>query len=175
MTTDDLKSAGERALLSLDEDDLDLEGQDQILVEEEPELSPAEAQKVFEQKVARVAQVLSRGAVNDKLAELLEQATPAGRVGKFVRENDAVIVRHKNLGYTFDVNTGVQGHGTGDKRVRLGDCVVMTISLEDYVVLIEANRRGVQKKIGMGKQEYKSVTSRGDMAPTFDESSTIIG
>lgn len=151
---------------------------DELPSTERKDVTPEEAVQIRESKIAKITQVLSRGLLNDKLEGILKNATPAGRVGKFVRDRPEDIMRYENLGYTFDVKPGATGlHGTGDTRVRVGDVVLMTISVDDFELLREINARTVRQKLGVARKEYHNLTeSRSDLAmPAFDESHTIIG
>jgi hypothetical protein len=173
--TKDLKSVGAQALQNIKPP---LSGDYLDAMEDAPEPTPEEAAALREQKIARIAQVLDRGVLNDKLQEILRSCVPKGRRGKFVRDSEGDVMRYQNLNYTFDVVKGATGlHATGDNRVRVGDLVLMTISEEDYSILEEIRRRTIRKKIGIGKQEYINLASRnseGGVVP-FDESHTTIG
>jgi hypothetical protein len=167
MAKTDFESLGANALGSLE----GLRTEAEVL---EQEMTPEEAQAAFEKAVAKVTQVLSRGTLNDRMQEVLDAATPRGRVGKFVRDDETTVIRHKNLGYTFDVNPVSGMHDKGDGKVRIGDAVVMTVSLNDHAVLVEANKRSTRRKLGLGKQEYINASQSGAAAPSFDAGSQII-
>lgn len=139
------------------------------------ELTPEEAEALREQKIAKLTQVLSRGVLNDKLHSLILTAVPKGRVGKLVRDRDEDIIRHSNLGYTFEVVPGAQGlHATADGRVRVGDLVLMTISQEDHELLVEIRRRGIRRKLDLAKNEAKARMQE-DGIPVIDDSRRLVG
>lgn len=142
------------------------------------EISPEEAARIAEEKIARVTQVLSKGILNEKLASIIERSVPKGRIGKFVRDSEEDIIRYQNLGYTFEVNAGARGlHGTGDGRIRVGDLVLMTISQEDREILNIVRNRAIQQKLSAGRKEYTRPAERAAEASgisIFDESQTTI-
>lgn len=144
----------------------------------EEEVSAEEAVRIKETKIARMTQVLDRGILNDRLQRIVESATPKGRVGTYVRNTPDDIIRHQNLGYTFEVTESARGlHATGDGHVVVGDVVVMTISKEDFEILTEVKLRRIRRNIGEGRREYMSTASAKSpegIVP-FDESVTEIG
>lgn len=146
---------------------------------DDEEMTPEEAERLAEEKIARITQVLSKGILNEKLSSILERSVPAGYVGKFVRDTEEDIIRYQNLGYTFEVTPEARGlHGTGDGRVRVGDLVLMTISREDRNILSIARRREVQRKLSAGRKEYTRPAERAAESSgisVFDDSHTTIG
>ena len=146
---------------------------------ESEEPTPEEAEKVREGKKARIAQIMSRGILNDRLQSVYNAAVPDDRRGKFIRDDPGDIVRYSNLGFTFDYVEGATGmHGTPDDRIRVGDVVLMTISLEDRAILHEVRLDGIKKKLGASRIEYEglvaSALERGQGVPGFDEGHTIV-
>lgn len=169
---DETRSTGAEALAKLG-----IESDPPPIVQTEP--SPEQVAATFEQKVAKMTQVLNRGILNDRLADIVKKATPKGRHGKPVRDREEDIIRYQNLGYTFDVNPDVKGmHGTADGRIRIGDLVIMTISEEDYQVLQQVNKNRVKRFTGgEARREYMSVSVNQQAAGIVpvDESFTTIG
>lgn len=151
---------------------------DNIPLSMREDLSPEEAERLYEEKIARLTQVLSRGVLNDALQRIIDQAVPEGYHGKFVRDNEGDINRYRNLGYGFTYREGTQvrgSHGTGDSRIRQGDVVLMTVSGEQMDLLKEVRRRLVRKKLEIGKEEYLARAASEEAAPAFDESKLTIG
>lgn len=144
-----------------------------------PEPSPEEAEEIRAQKKARIAQIMSRGILNERLQSVYDAGVPESRHGKFVRDDQGSIVRYSNLGYTFEYNEDSLGeHATADNRIRVGDVVLMTISKDDHEILKEVRLDGIKKKLGASRREYKDQVARGMDAETgvagFDDSSTVI-
>jgi hypothetical protein len=146
------------------------------------ELTPDEAEvyAIYAQKNARVAQILSRGVTNDKYQRVLETSVPQGRRGKFVRDTEDDIIRHQELGFAFiyseDANKGPNSDHLN--RIRVGDTVLMTISIMDQLVLKKGRNDKVKWKLDAGKREYfepaekQEQTTRG--IKSFDEGTTKI-
>lgn len=151
-----------------------------IPLSEREDMTPEEAEELKEQEVERLLQVLSRGIVNDNLANILEAAVPEGHRGKFVRDDRGSITRYQNFGYDFNYREEALGmHGTGDSRIRVGDVVLMTITERRYQILQEVRRRQIDKKLGAGRREYKRLEAqakeRGQQpAQSFDNSETVL-
>lgn len=123
------------------------------------EMSPEDATKKAESiqaKKARIAQVLSRGFVNDKLA--MAEALPKDRRGFWVRERQEDIDRMRALGGRLEerpADTNPRDiHGTGDNRVRVGDVVLMSLPREDYDLIQQVRSERKQARSGKPKREY---------------------
>ena len=140
--------------------------------EEVPELTPEEAEakaKELAEKKARIVQVLSRGVLNDRLAQ--SQNLDSSQVGLWVRETREDVDRIRALGGELVTGGDVEGlHGAGDGRKRVGDLVLMSMPRDDYelIQLVRAERRAA--RLNRGKKEYteKFVDGRQG-APGFDE------
>ena len=193
--TEDLEGIGEEALRKLTKEEVPDEAVTFNMkvpslkelnekVEQEVELTPDEAAAyaIFKQKSAKIAQIMTRGIVNDKLQMIIDSAVPEGRKGKFIRDNDDDILRYQNLFYTFDYKEGhTKGlHAEADGRIRVGDVVLMTISEDDLYILRESRKKRVEWKLDQGKQEYigpasaKEKEEGGSLVQSFDESSRTI-
>jgi len=125
------------------------------------EMTPEEAEAIAQQKRARVAQVLTRGILNDKMQRIFDKCIQEGWGGKFVRDTDEDIVRHENLGFTFVYAEGAKTvtlNALG--RVVVGDLVLMTISPEDRAILKQVKAEGVRRKLGSARSEYKRQTEQ---------------
>lgn len=179
----ELREKGEKALAELREDEVSAEAEKQVLEEldekaeklsDREDQTPEEAEELSrDEKKQRLAQVLERGILNDMLANV---KAPAGRRGKFVRDNESDIMRYENLG--FRIETFAEGdtpHGTGDNRKVIGDVVFMTISEEDYQILQEVREEKTRQKLGAAKREYVSKSQqRNPDVPVFDRGNTEI-
>jgi len=119
------------------------------------EPTPEEAEDIRAGKKARIAQILVRGIINDKLQAIYDDSVPEEYSGKFVRDTEEDVVRYENLGYGFVYRDGAKGlHGVADNRIRVGDLVLMTIRKEDRELLEEVRLDRIKYKLGEGKREY---------------------
>lgn len=140
---------------------------------EEP--TPEQVEESREQKRARIAQVLARGVLNDKLQAVYDRFVPKGYVGKYVLDNDDEIIRYSNLGFEFVyVDPMPEGNNvTPDGRVRVGDVVLMTITQDNREILREVKQHKMKENLGLGRKEYQTAAeaeaARGGAVP-FDES-----
>lgn len=136
------------------------------------EPTPEEAMELVRQKTARIAQVLARGILNDRLQGIYDTSVPDGYGGKFVRDNPDDIIRYQNLGFEFKYKEGAEGlHGTPDGRVRVGDLVLMTINPEDRHILKEAKKQQVENKLTAGRRDYaRSAQKEAPGVQSFDQS-----
>lgn len=137
------------------------------------ELSPEEAEaraKEIAEKRARIVQILSRGVLNDRLAQA--QNVDSSQVGLWVRETKEDIDRIRALGGDLVTDEDIEGlHGAGDGRKRVGDLVLMSMPRDDYelIQLVRAERRAA--RLNRGKKEYVKKFVEGKQgAPSFDES-----
>jgi hypothetical protein len=127
------------------------------------------------QRKQKVAQVLQRGILNDKLERVGKENTPENWGWKLVYDDDEEILRHLNLGFVFEYRKGAKTD-TADGRIRVGDLVLMTINPEDRALLKEVRADRVQEKLGAARQEYnRTANEKGakGVAP-FDESDTVV-
>lgn len=78
-------------------------------------------------------QVLSRGQVVDGINQMLKKV-PKGYRGEFKRERDLDVSRAKALGWEIFIDDTVKSAtGSADGKVRLGDCILMTMPEERYI------------------------------------------
>lgn len=169
--SEDLESVGKEALEELDGKKSQRKKTKTKEAKDPEDMTDEELQAVFEQKKARVAQVLTRGMLNEKLRNAHERSVPEGYMGKFVRDTEDDIVRYENIGYGFTYTDDAKGaHGDPADRVRVGDVVLMTIKDEDAAVLRAVRRDKIQKNLSKGRDLAKAKIAEGEMTPTFDES-----
>lgn len=118
------------------------------------DLTPKEVMdKIKKIQVAKseAAQVLSRGQAIDGIERLMAYV-PEGFVGEFKRENDMDIARAEAMDFKvfFDEKANTESStGTGDGRIRWGDCVLMIIPEEKYIArrLLKAERLAERRKL----------------------------
>ena len=149
------------------------------LKEKTPEEAAAEAKRIRAEKKARLAQVLTRGILSDKLRSVAKGGTPDGYVGKFVRDRNEDILRYQNLGWGFtyreEAPKGLHDAATG--HIRIGDVVLMTIQREDHEILREIQSDRVKSALSKARKEYSSESNKeaqsGGAVP-FDESVVFV-
>lgn len=132
------------------------------------DVSAAEAE-VRAQKKAKLAQVLSRGAVSDRLA--VKDADP-NRHYEWCRNTTTDIDRWKALGFRVEQEKGRDSklHGTGDGRILVGDAVLMSTSKENFELLDEVKGERKEKRARMNaKREYVDRMRRANpLVPVLD-------
>lgn len=146
------------------------------------DLSQEEVIQKFEKVAAaraQKAQVLSLGPVNDGIKRLLA-FVPKGFVGEWKRDRLDDIKSAEALGFSvlIDENANQSSEtGSSDGRVRLGDCILMTMPEEEYVALklaeIDARRRGRASRayvMGKKKKAGETVVESDSMARIFSTS-----
>lgn len=118
--------------------------------ESSQDLSREEVESRAERK-ARVAQLLSRGLMNDRLE--VEDAEE-GRYYCWVRERDEDIGRYQELGFELEYEAGEGEHETVDNRRRVADVVLMSTSRENLELIREVKDEMKEKKLKLGKKQY---------------------
>lgn len=152
----DLESKGAEALKQIDPADVEAaEESDALELPQDMSVEDAVAKaKRLQAEEARIAQILSRGITNDRLAQIAE-AIPAHKHGVMVRERPEDIHRYEALGYQVETEINVKGmHGVGDKRVRVGDVILMTTSQEQRKLIEKVRDDQKRRRKSLGKQEY---------------------
>lgn len=139
------------------------------------DLTPEEAEakaETYEEKRARIAQILERGILNEKLRAISE-AAPDGYVAVFPRNTPEDIDRIRALGGRMakreDLTREVSGlHGDGDESLRVGDVVMMLLDEDTAQIIDEVQEKNVEKKLARGKREYHD--RRDQDVPVIDYS-----
>lgn len=170
--SDDLKEVGAKALEGLGNPKEDSQEKEKDVKMEAKEPTPEEVEATREEKKARLTQVLSRGILNQKLQNLYDACVPEGRAGKYILDSDDEKIRYSNLGFTFEYSKEAKEHVGPDGKVRIGDVVLMTISLEDREILKEVKMDRTKENLGLGRREYNEKAQEaavGGPVP-FDES-----
>lgn len=162
-----------RKTTALDPEDVDEVAEKEERAEPEsesrPDLSPAEAEAKAEKELAKILQVLSRGLINDELANV---DVGKDRFPVWVRDRDIDIQKYKALGYRLENDDeGKSIHPTGDNRRRLGDVVLMSIEKDRRNLIEKAKQKRLEQKLDAGKRYYRErATSREAVAtPILDE------
>lgn len=132
-----------------------------------------EAAEGLEAGAARVARVLDRGIVADRLSVDL----PGDLYGEWVPRDQLEVERKAALGFWIDTEFAKERalHTTGDGAAVIGDCVFM-VCTKQTKALIDADRRRRfddlhgKKKKGENKQFTESVEEKLGM-PVVDQSS----
>ncbi len=130
--------------------------------------TPEEAETLA-QKKAKLAQVLQRGMVADRLK--VKNPDP-DKVYEWIREEDTEMERHLALGFALEMEDGSTKnrlHDTGDNRCRVGDVVLMSTSVENYELIQQVRMDQKAKKSTLGKEEYlrRARSARPDV-PILD-------
>lgn len=102
----------------------------------------AEIQQLADEQV----EVLSKGAVNDTLALLIQDYVPKGHVGEFIHESGTEIARAKAHGwlmaeYPPDDKQNKSLTGAADNLVRCGDLVLAYMPRSKYAAMMIAKDR----------------------------------
>lgn len=128
-----------------------------------------------ERKKGRMAAVLERGIVNERLAVDL----PSDIHGEWVEDDPVQVARMETLGFKIDDTYAVKRrlHSKGDSASYVGDVVFMTCSREDYDLFEEIRQERFDQMHGPKHQkedtEYAvQVQSKTPEVPVIEESRT---
>jgi len=115
---------------------------------------------------AKSVEILSRGPVLDGIERLLK-LVPKGFVGEFMLESDLEISRAEALGWEVFLDEKASKKtptGTADRRVRMGDTILMVIPEEIYIAnklvkleRIERRRRQSESKRAQSETSHWTV------------------
>ena len=126
---------------------------DEITIGDVP-LDPALIRK---EKKARLASVLERGMIGDRLAVPL----PSELVGQWCPNNKLDIYRMQGLGFEIDTvhakNRSL--HDGGDGAAVVGDVIFMTTPKENYELIQEVNKELMDAAHNPRKQKEDSETT----------------
>lgn len=105
------------------------------------ELQPPESRK---ERKARLARILERGIIADRLAVDL----PADKYGEWVSDDPVEIARMQALGFEIDTEYApkVSLHSSGSKAGKIGDVIHMTCSRENKDILEEIRKENYDKR-----------------------------
>ena len=104
------------------------------------------------QRKAKLAQVLDRGMVSDRL--VVKDADPRKHY-EWCRDTEIDIDRWRSLGFEVEAERGEGLHGKGDDRRVVGDAVLMSCSKQNFEILEELKGERKERKRRMNaKKEY---------------------
>ncbi|KKL00884.1 hypothetical protein LCGC14_2628110 [marine sediment metagenome] len=104
------------------------------------------------QRKAKLAQVLDRGMVSDRL--VVKDADPRKHY-EWCRDTEIDIDRWRSLGFEVEQEKGEGLHGKGDDRRVVGDAVLMSCSKQNFEILEELKAERKERKRRMNaKKEY---------------------
>lgn len=136
---------------------------------------PEEIKRIRAARKAKLAQVLERGIVADRLQVPL----PDSVYGEWVVNDKAEIYRMQGLGFEVDTTYAKQRalHNEGDDRSIVGDVVFMTCDKETHNLIEEVRREkyvamnGKQASADSENTEFKAAVDKIGM-PVIEESSS---
>lgn len=127
------------------------------------------------QKKVRLSRVLDRGGTIDRLKV---ENLPPHLHGEWVPNDAKEILDKENLGFVVDREFAHKRklHATAEGKAVIGDCVYMTIPMEDKLIIDEIRNEQYQKlnhKSGPQKEEkdFASQTSTLGEIPVISEGS----
>lgn len=123
-------------------------------------------------KKAKLAQVLSRGYLNEKLGEA--ENVGDGWKGLWIYDRPEDIARASAIGAVMVTDGDTEGlHGTSDGRRRIGDVVLMKIPQEDYDLVQEVRTEQKLKRLAKGRRDFHKDASTTPFAVIDNSSSNI--
>lgn len=141
---------------------------------------PAEIQRLRADRKAKIARILERGQVVDRLTV---ENLPQHLHGEWVPNDPQDILRMKMLGFDIDTEYSTKRalHNEGDGKSIIGDCVFMVCSREDREIMQEIRREQFEKRNGKPGTTVKRQAEESDfqkqnqslgIGPTVEESVT---
>lgn len=120
-------------------------------VEETMKLESSEEAETRVQKKARLARVLERGFVHDRLIVSL----PSHLVGEWVRKDQMSIARKQALGFRIDDEYATQRslHSDGEGNPVVGDVIFMVTERENFELFEEIRRDQFRRMNTRPKQQ----------------------
>lgn len=118
-------------------------------------------------KKVRLAQVLSRGMVSDRL--VVKNPDPKKHY-EWARNTETDIDRYRSLGFEVEMEKGSGLHGTGDGRRIVGDAILMSCSKENFEILeeLKAERHVVRRGLNAKKDYVQRSRMRNPDVPVLD-------
>lgn len=145
------------------------------------ELQPPESRK---ERKARLARILERGIIADRLAVDL----PKDKYGEWVSDDPVEIARMQALGFEVDTEfaPNVSLHSSGTKAGKIGDVIHMICSRENKDILEEIrkenydkrhNRKPASHRANTQGEEREAVANidRTGLPAIMESNTTIIG
>lgn len=128
-----------------------------------------------------VAQLLTRGVVNDRLdvkRHLGRDEYDPSLHYEWIRETDQDIERARSLGFqvvTSEEDDSEDRHGRSDNLIRLGDVILMACPKAHKEIIEEVKQEKKDKRRDAEKRDYlnkaEKGSERGAAAPAIDEGS----
>ncbi len=118
---------------------------------QEKDTTVAEAERRAAKK-AKLAQVLERGMVSDRL--VVKDPDPEKHY-EWCRDTEVDIDRYKGLGFELEMGKGSGLHGKGDGRKVVGDAILVSCSKENFEILEELKEERHKRRRGLSaKKDY---------------------
>jgi hypothetical protein len=110
------------------------------------------------QRKAKIARVLDRGFINERL----EVELPPELHGEWVRDDSIEIDRMRALGFEVDKQYATKRslHSGGDATAKVGDVIFMVCSKEDYMLQEEVRRERFEQMHGKPGKRDKQLEER---------------
>jgi hypothetical protein len=151
-TSTELENEGLQALNGLDEPE-----------DDRPDVDDPEIERILATAEGRgkIAQILTRGIINDKLDVKLKNSE---RVPYWIRERSEDIERMKALGGRFVSSDEVEGgvaslHGTETGRIRVGDVVLMSLPRTVTDVIADLRKKDKMSLLKRSRKEFLKQSS----------------
>ncbi len=135
------------------------------LTTQEDEMSVDEAKRIHAEKKARIAQILERGVIAEKIT--IRDGDP-NKYYVWVRTREEDIDRYRALGFEIETQAGDRIHPTGDGKRVVGDVVLMSISMEEHLIIEEVKEDRRKKRRYEAEARYKKAAA-GTPFPTIEE------
>lgn len=146
------------------------------------EATPEEATELARKKAKKIkmAQVLQRGQLGDRLLSVANASRPPGYGYKWVLDRPEDVIRYDGLYFGFEyTEEGIKSFASADGRIRVGDLVLMTTQRENIEILREIQAETTMRRLSGARREFQSAIEeeseelRGAITG-FDHSATVI-
>ena len=132
---------------------------------QEDEMSSDEAKRLYAEKKARIAQILERGVISEKIT--IRDGDP-GLYYVWIRTREEDIDKFSALGFVIETKAGQRIHPTGDGKRVIGDVVLMSIPMEEHDIIEEVKEDRRKKRRYEAEARYKKAAA-GTPFPTIEE------
>lgn len=136
------------------------------------EMTSEEALLSVAERKARISQALTRGLINDALADIDH---PPDIRCVWIRETDEDIARRKMMGYVIEMRYGEKfvDHDRSDNIRRFGDCILMSCTMENFEMIEEVRREQITLLKDAGRREFLTKAAGVSEVGVFDESEDL--
>ena len=119
------------------------------------------------QRKAKLAQVLDRGMVSDRL--VVKNPDP-NKHYEWCRDTEIDIDRWRSLGFEVETEVGEGLHGKGDNRRVVGDAILMSCLRENFEILgeLKAERIARRLKVNAKKAYVMKMRAENPDIPVLD-------